>query len=350
MKFLVISPLASKRLARALGMRYWRYRRTAIFLTGEDYLALSEVAPPQWILEDILPAGGMCNLYGSPKAGKSFLALGIAEAVSTGRREVLGIPVKMHGPVCYLQIDTPRGEWLRRVRLATKEGFNFSKIHFADKESGTPFPFNIITDWPVLKQFLDQIQPILVIIDTLRESFRGDENDSGVMQNVIAHIVKSMPMNCAGMLLSHRRKESTFDADDIMSSARGSNYISGRMDAIMYLKNDELRYVSRSIELQTLDVMQYPKYTGKSGMVHLNPEEAKVMTALEKVVRLLKPSSAEEQINMAEVGRQLHAQMGGQMNGKTYSEKSTDAFRKAAERRMDKVMHRINSSVNETLP
>lgn len=283
------------------------------------------------------------NLYGSPKAGKSWLALGIAEAVSTGKSEFLGIPVRTHGRVCYLQVDTPRAEWTRRTNVVTKENYNLTNIYFGDRESGTPFPLNIITDWPILKKHLDLIQPKLLIIDTLRESFRGDENDSGVMQNVIAHFMMAVPPDCAVIFISHRRKETNLDTNNIMSSARGSNYISGRMDAVMHLMPKELQYQSRSIELTTLDVFQYPRSSGKSGMIHPNPEEARIMVSLEKIVRTCEDPDVLG--NYSELGRRLHHALEGRLNKKNYSDPGSDAFRKQVERRMERVLYRISNAL-----
>src|ERR1700744_6409506 len=47
-----------------------------------DLLALPD---PEWLIEGILPQGGLAVLYGPPGAGKSFLALDWSMSVDRGR-------------------------------------------------------------------------------------------------------------------------------------------------------------------------------------------------------------------------------------------------------------------------
>lgn len=41
--------------------------------------------------------------------------------------------------------------------MEREKGYDFSNVFFADNLSGTPYPFNIITDWQWLKAQLDAI-------------------------------------------------------------------------------------------------------------------------------------------------------------------------------------------------
>lgn len=230
------------------------------FYTGHDYLALPR-DPQPWIVRDLIPVGGAVNIYGQPKTGKSFAALGLAHAISTGQPYWLDpkFEVVKSGRVAYLQIDTPRGAWAKRLDTMREHDYDIGKIAFADTITA-PYPFNILIpdqqEW--LKEQIKQLNPIAVFVDTLREVHGGDENDSTVMKNVISLLVACCAP-AALVLLSHSRKANQMNGDDMMNDARGSSYIAGRMDTIVKLTAKHLLYKGRSVGEGKLKVHQHPQ-------------------------------------------------------------------------------------------
>ena len=45
---------------------------------------LDDLPDPQWLIENVLPEGGLAMLYSEPGVGKSFLALDWANAIASG--------------------------------------------------------------------------------------------------------------------------------------------------------------------------------------------------------------------------------------------------------------------------
>lgn len=252
------------------------------FLSGAAYLALPR-DQGNWLIKDLLPLAGLAVCYGKPKIGKSFFSLGLAEAISNGHPHFLGLPILHHGPVAYLQIDTPRSIWHERLVKAQRDGHDFSNIYIADSLSGTPFPFNILEHGGWLKKELLQITeaagepPVLVIVDTLRELFSGDENDSSVMRNVIAAIVGAVGPNVAILFLSHKKKEIFGQGDDLMSDLRGSSYVAGRMDCIIGLRKNTIVFQSRATGEDQIAVSQHEE----NGMWMMDAEEARLLKTME---------------------------------------------------------------------
>jgi hypothetical protein len=124
---------------------------------------------------------GLLNIFGHPKQGKSFLSLQFADAVSNPDvHSILGFPVKTHGPVLYLQLDTPRGLWTDRYEGSFRAaGVRLSGVLSADSLM-VPYPYDILAeggDW--LRAACEYHKPVVVIVDTLREIHGGDENDAG---------------------------------------------------------------------------------------------------------------------------------------------------------------------------
>lgn len=225
----------------------------ASFVNGPNYLALPRNTQ-KWLVDKLIPSSGLSNLYGKPKTHKSFMALHVAEAISNPLvTEWEGFNVLQHGPVMYLQIDTPRTAWGDRMTKLTVLGKDFTRVFFADMQMVPTYPFNA-NDPASLKWLTDEVkllQPVLVIIDTLREAHSSDENDSTQMKVVITQLVSaalSMATPAAMLFLSHQKKDSAFmkqGGDDLMDDARGSSYVSGRMDNVLRLTEARLTWKGR---------------------------------------------------------------------------------------------------------
>lgn len=230
-----------------------------IFYSGEDYLALPR-EPQPWLIKHLLPVGGLVNLYGKPKTRKSWAALGMALAIANGEHDWNGLEVRKQGPVLYLQADTPREEWADRLARLKRFGYNISNLYVADMGTVPVYPFNVLDPetTKLIREAAGDIKPVLTIIDTLRESHAGDENDSSHMLRVIQS-ARAMLMPSALMFLSHQRKDSTMQKEqmqtDLMDDARGSSYISGRMDVIARLTDRSLTYKGRAVK-QTMKMIE----------------------------------------------------------------------------------------------
>lgn len=233
------------------------------FVPADAYLQLPR-APQPWIIDKLIPVGGLINLFGKPKTGKSFLALSLAQAIVDGRPDWCGYEVNQPGPVAYLQIDTPREEWSSRLDRIKFSTVGANRLWIADMYQVPEFPFNILnpaqTELAWLKQSIAAINPTLTIIDTLREVHGGDENDSTTMRNVIAHLVEACRPS-AILLISHARKDSMLTAsgdDDMMDQGRGSSYVAGRMDVVMKLTQKRLMFKGRATGQTIESVIQDP--------------------------------------------------------------------------------------------
>ena len=199
--------------------------------------------------------GGRSNFYGPPKRGKSFAAVQLALAVAgEGPTSWFGFPILLHGPVLYLQLDTPRVLWAKQYfEEVMASGVSFltpHPIYLADREIA-PFPFNLMN--PVHFSWLRAVctthQPVLFILDVLRNVFRGDENNSDIMQDVLDTFVMATSP-AAQLLISHPRKPSEAGGREVRDQNRGSGHVAGSVDSILSL-TPRLQYVSRSAEGST---------------------------------------------------------------------------------------------------
>ena len=235
-------------------------------------------------MKKLIPVGGFVNLYGKPKTGKSFAALGLADAVANGSASWMGFDVIRTGPVGYLQIDTPRSAWAMRLNNIKAAGFDLSNIYFADRLIA-PYPFNILDPechkW--LKAMTEQVKPILMIIDTLREVHEEDENDSGQMKRVITAIDTACGEGVAKVLVSHSRKDNPMSGENIMDDVRGSSYVPGKMDTVMKLTDRYMMWDGRSVEEGKLKIT---KDEG-TGMILPDGIEDAILQAAKVVIKTM---------------------------------------------------------------
>lgn len=233
----------------------------------DTYVTLPR-SPETWVVEPLLPAGGKLNIYSPPKVGKSWAALQLAIDVAAKKDKWLGFPLHMHGNTLYLQLDTPRGLWVDEYLLRLKAadyatGSGEYRVHFSDREEIPSYPFDIRYkphgDW--LRSSVDRINPVLVVVDTWREAFRGNENDTDTSQDVLSSLVAAT-YPAALVIISHASKPThTSDGEvkkSVVNGLRGSSYLSGAVDGIIEVGKTGFSYISRRIEESKMKMERHP--------------------------------------------------------------------------------------------
>jgi RecA-family ATPase len=223
----------------------------------DTYISLPR-SPETWVVKPLLPAAGKLNIYSAPKVGKSWASIQLAADVAAGKPDWLGFPIHLHGDTLYLQLDTPRSLWveeyllkMKAVNYPTTNGTHH--VHLADREDLPSYPFDIRYrphgDW--LREQVDKIKPVMVVIDTFKEAFRGNENDADTEQDVVSALTASTHP-AALVIITHQSKPGK-DRDgkemkkEVVDGIRGSSYLSGSADGIIHLsQNNTFTYISRT--------------------------------------------------------------------------------------------------------
>lgn len=149
-------------------------------------LAGKPVPPRKFIVEGLIPDRTTTMMSAKGGSGKSTVAGQLGVGVST-TGNWLGLPTE-RGPVVFLSAEDELDELHRRLAaIADAEGLNIAEcrdLHFVplagqdavlgapDKKSGLIRETLI---WRQLCDLVDEIQPKLVIIDTLADVFGGNE-------------------------------------------------------------------------------------------------------------------------------------------------------------------------------
>lgn len=238
-------------------------------VTAEEY-ALMDRPGLEWVLPGYIPTPSLVMLLGEPKVGKSFLALQLAFAIAHGTT-FLGKEPKQ-GPVLYLQFDTSETVWRERLRDMRKYqdiSGPMIMVHPDHNLQGVDIRKIKIREW--WREAIEKAKPVLIIVDVLREVHDANENDSTEMK-VVGDFLISMLKNKAALILHHTPKLRAAKDDDgepvpirPVNTARGSSYLTGKVDAFWLLHENQLWVTSRFsesfntlAERQTTGIWKFP--------------------------------------------------------------------------------------------
>ena len=225
------------------------------FLPTMDYFART-LPEESWLVDHLIPRGGLVELYGKPKCGKSLLTMTLVSALADGYPWFLhpSFKIRVRGNVLFLQMDTPPGLWTGYLRTAQRP---FKDVYWADQLQVPHPPFDIHDqrhrDW--LRNQITDYQPTLLVVDSLRKLHRGDENDSSIMTKVMALLRQTVGLDTAILLIAHQKKIGAMDVADLVDSARGSSAVAGEVDVLMRLSGDR-------------PTKKYFEYTGRTRAVN----------------------------------------------------------------------------------
>jgi hypothetical protein len=203
-------------------------------LTAAELLSL-QLPPIRWSVQGLLPEG-VTLLAGKPKLGKSWMALGIAIAISTGGVALGTRPVE-EGDVLYMALeDNYRRLGKRLKKLLSGEA---------------PERLQIVTEWPrmdeggaeALERWLEAHPDArLVVVDILkrvrprtspnRSVYEADYEALEVVQRLAAEFEVSI------LVVHHLKK---LGAADPLDEISGSTGLSGGADGVLVLKRDRGR-------------------------------------------------------------------------------------------------------------
>jgi hypothetical protein len=189
----------------------------------------------QWLVQDLWTEQAVGILGGEPKCCKSFLALDVAVSVASGAACLRQFPVRRTGPVLLF----PAEDSLAVVRQRLEGIATAAQIPFGS------LPVQVITaptlrlDMPAdrlrLSDTVQQLRPILLILDPLIRLHRVDENDATQIAALLSYLRElQRQFQLAVMLVHHARKDS--HASRPGQALRGSSELHGWGDSNLYMR------------------------------------------------------------------------------------------------------------------
>ena len=190
---------------------------------------LLRLPPPAWLIDGIVPTGGLVGLYGPPGHGKSFLALDMALSVATGC-PWQGRPV-LSGFVLYVSAEGGTGigkrvqAWLAHHQAHPKSA-NVAWLIESIAVLSDSGDMDVL-----LGRINDEVTdcPVLVVIDTLARCFDGDENQQEDMGRFIQGVDRLRREFGATVLVVHHTRL----AGD---RERGNTAFRGAADTMIFVR------------------------------------------------------------------------------------------------------------------
>ena len=202
-------------------------RHTATDRTPISTDTLIHMAPPTWLVDPLLPQG-LSMLFGSPKSGKSYLAVSLAWAVASGS-PWFGFRT-VQTPVLYLV-----GEGLGDIRLRAEALHVADGTHPGGQLSwwSTSLRLSSERDQARLRLEVARAGAGLLIVDTWQR-FAGlrDENDAGQTTAALS-VLEDLAQDGVSVVLVHHRSK----AQDV--GARGSSALTASVEAALLVERDD---------------------------------------------------------------------------------------------------------------
>ena len=173
-------------------------RNVLTITTLNDVLQYEE---PRYIIEPVLIEGTV-NLFSGPSGkGKSLITLSMIKSVLTGEPLWGKFDVDRMGCVLLIDEETPRPflrDRIQRMEFDPKLKLYF--LHFQDIRLDDPKTFD------ELMACINQVNPALVVFDSLVRMHRQNENDPILMSSIMAKFRKIANTGATVWVIHHHKK------------------------------------------------------------------------------------------------------------------------------------------------
>jgi predicted ATP-dependent serine protease len=229
----------------------------------------------EWIAEGIIPKASVTLIAGEPGSYKSWLALSLLRAVSTGER-FLDRECKS-ADVLYLDRENPLAVVQERLAILGVESLGSSRIWGGWLRDAPPAIGDVR-----LVQMARERRPLL-IFDSLIRFHNADENSATEMAPVMQDLRNLANMGATVVVLHHKPKAEG-------SRYRGSSDIAGGVDTAFALSRDRQAGVLKlecfkSRFIEEFSITLRPDLTGAGEFVVT--EAPSTLAAQEEAQRLL---------------------------------------------------------------
>lgn len=253
------------------------------FVPCVDVVDVSELQdktlpPMKWLIDDLLPVGGVVMLSAKPKMGKSYFAIQLALSVASGG-EFLGFNVPEKNEVLYIDLETSQRSMKTRISMVTadapkglflmtpKEVFEFGNV-------GNGFESQV--DF-----FLESHKGVkLVIVDTYGIIKGHRKQNQGVYDfdyGEISHLNSwARKKGFTLVLIHHQNKQS--DYDNPVMGISGSTGITAGLQAYYILTKRDYTDTRTKLtiggkEIAERDILIQPESDTNRTWVEVEPED-----------------------------------------------------------------------------
>lgn len=192
----------------------------------------------EWIIDKWLPKGDICFLAGKAASFKTTVVLHFIYAISKGKLVFNNYNTKK-SKVLYINEENYKKLFKKMIRRVKKgldlENVKDEDVYFSIMES---LGFDNREDVLDIINFINKNNIEVVVFDSFRRFFLGEENDAGLI-NKIFNTLKYIRNECKDVtiiVLHHAKKDSQNGQGDIRDILRGSSDIVNSADSVIGIK------------------------------------------------------------------------------------------------------------------
>lgn len=221
-----------------------------------DYDMAKDLSDLGWLIEDWIPRKSIAMVYGSPGCAKSTLSVDVAMSYACKKTEWNGHPIDHQGGVVvYLSGEGYPG--LIKRKLVWEQEHNVKSvgsIAFSKRVPKINTPEGYDETVKALKS-LDR--PIdLILIDTFRRAFEGDENDSGATESFFSALQRLLDeFDGASIIVVHHAGKNP------KGGPRGSSNHAASVDVLVSVERDRNKNLIKVTQEKQKDAEEiFPEY------------------------------------------------------------------------------------------
>ncbi|OGE18143.1 hypothetical protein A2769_02760 [Candidatus Daviesbacteria bacterium RIFCSPHIGHO2_01_FULL_37_27] len=189
--------------------------------------------PEKWIVDHLVPENGITCISGKPKAGKSYWALYLAVCIALGVKFMEKFETQQ-GTVLFITKEDPQRLLKERAGLLTS--IEETPIHFC---SDTRLFLDTDKYIEEIKKIIKEKKVRVVIIDSLRRIFKGEENSSQVISEVQNRFKVLLESCGVTIIFIHHHGKDTFFKKEGGDKLRGSSDILAMIDSLLILERKD---------------------------------------------------------------------------------------------------------------
>mgnify|MGYP001156505206 CR=1 FL=1 len=167
--------------------------------------------PVEWVIKDLIPRRKKTISVGDYEAGKSFINMGAALCIATGKSEYLGFEIPKRLRVLYVDLENGEDETYRRIKSLAK-GFGISPAQTDGYLSVITKPGDFSDRFSLITAETEMFKPEVIFIDNLYQlSGYSDISDNNKIKSLLADVETLRSNNDTAIVMIHHFKKNTED-------------------------------------------------------------------------------------------------------------------------------------------
>ena len=204
----------------------WRWK----IYSGDELLEM-DIEETDFLVEKLIPESGICMIVGEPNSHKSWIMLEIAKMVSLGKN-LFGTLKTKRSKVLYVDSEAPLPEIKRRWEMLKGEkGTNVSFISLSGLQIDND------NDLDELAEIIRNEGFSVIIFDSFRDIWDGDENNNQQARNVMKALAKLQQLGCTVIISHHKPRPTAIGS--AQHAVRGSTVFEAKCDSILVIRKNK---------------------------------------------------------------------------------------------------------------